>query len=342
MSRPTIHDVARVAGVSLSTVDRVLNSREGVRASTLQRVTEAMSTLGYQRDVTAANLSRRRRYRLCFVLPEGPNAFMRGLQDEVERCSTESWPQRIEMSVETVPAFDAEALAALLRAIDPETVDGVAVVATDSASVNAAIGALVEQGVHVVTLVSDVPASRRACFVGIDNVVAGRTAAGLLGRFCGERPGKVAVVAGSMVVRDHAERRLGFEQVFRAEFPHLEILPTLEGLDDAEIVAEKFGALLEVHPEVTGIYSLGAGNRGVIRALTEHPPAVRPAIVAHELTPHTREALLSGVFDAAINQDIAREVRSAVRALQSLIDGTPAAGAVERIGVEIFLRDNLP
>ncbi|MEL6316609.1 MAG: LacI family DNA-binding transcriptional regulator, partial [Pseudomonadota bacterium] len=35
MSRPTVHDIARVAGVSLATVDRVLNERPGVREKTI-------------------------------------------------------------------------------------------------------------------------------------------------------------------------------------------------------------------------------------------------------------------------------------------------------------------
>ena len=55
--------------------------------------------------------------------------------------------------------------------------DGVAVVALDHQSVRAAIDDLVAGGTFVVTLVSDVPGSRRHHYVGIDNVAAGRTAA---------------------------------------------------------------------------------------------------------------------------------------------------------------------
>ena len=58
MTRPTIHDVAREAGVSLSTVDRVLNERDGVRQNTKTRVQEAIDKLGFQRNLAAANLSR--------------------------------------------------------------------------------------------------------------------------------------------------------------------------------------------------------------------------------------------------------------------------------------------
>lgn len=57
-SRPTVHDVAREAGVSLATVDRVLNARSGVRPATARKVEEAMAKLRYERDIAAANLSK--------------------------------------------------------------------------------------------------------------------------------------------------------------------------------------------------------------------------------------------------------------------------------------------
>ena len=56
--RPTVHDLAKAAGVSLATVDRVLNRRSGVRDETRRKVDEAVSAIGYVRDVAAATLPR--------------------------------------------------------------------------------------------------------------------------------------------------------------------------------------------------------------------------------------------------------------------------------------------
>lgn len=341
MSRPTIHDVARIAGVSLSTVDRVLNDRASVRKATQIRVAEAMRELGYERNAAAANLARRRQDRLLFILPAGSNSFMRGLERELTQRA-EAW-EFTSIAVETVAAFDDAALAQALRAVDPGTTHGVAVVATDSADVRAALAELRDRGVAVVTLVSDLPSSRRQHFVGIDNVQAGRTAASLLGRFCRGRPGNIVIVAGSMLVRDHAERRLGFEQVLRAEFPQQHVLPPLEGLDDQDIVASELDRVLRQQPDVTGIYSLGAGTRGVARALAGGCMAgARPSVVVHELTPHSRQALLDGSFDAVIHQDPVREISAAVSLLQMLVRGQPVDSDAGRIGIEVFLRDNLP
>ena len=58
MSRPTTKDLAKVAGVSLATIDRVLNARPGVRQATVERVNKAVKEINFVRDFSAANLAR--------------------------------------------------------------------------------------------------------------------------------------------------------------------------------------------------------------------------------------------------------------------------------------------
>ena len=340
--RPTVHDIAKRAGVSLATVDRVLNRRAGVRAATAARVQAAIAALGYQRDLAAANLAKSRLYPLVFILPEGPNAFMRGLEGAVQEARQRSAADRTDISLVTVPPFDEVALARALDALDPKQLAGVALVATESPAVRRAVARLADAGLPVVTLVSDLPNARRGHYVGIDNVAAGRTAASLLGRFIGGRKGKVAVLAGSLLVRDHVERRLGFDQVVRAEFPFLDVLPVVEGFDEAETARRVIGECLDREKDVIGIYSLGAGNRGLIEALAERDLAGKVTVVAHELTDHARAALADGTFAAVINQDAGHEVRSAIRVMKALADGVALVDAQERIRIDIFVRDNLP
>ncbi|OQM77240.1 LacI family DNA-binding transcriptional regulator [Manganibacter manganicus] len=340
--RPTVHDIASAAGVSLATVDRVLNKRAGVKRATVERVEAAVARLGYVRDISAANLAKQRTYRLVFIIPEGPNSFMRGLEQQLEQLRQPSALQRIDIRIVQVPAFDADALASAIDNLDLDAVSGLALVATESALVRDALGRLTDAGIPVVTLVSDMPGSRRDHYVGIDNVAAGRTAASLLGRFVGGRSGRIALIAGSMLVRDHVERRMGFDQVIRSEFPALECLPVLEGRDDADMTRDMLAGCLARESGVIGVYNMGAGNRGVIDVLSGRPDYRDLAVVAHELTDHARKALHEGIFDAVINQDAGHEARSAIRWLKARIDGTPLIGGQERIRIEIYLRDNLP
>src|SRR5699024_12348798 len=54
--RPTLAEVAAVAGVSHQTVSRVINSYPGVRPATRERVQDAVRKLGYRRNTAARSL----------------------------------------------------------------------------------------------------------------------------------------------------------------------------------------------------------------------------------------------------------------------------------------------
>ncbi len=336
-----LHDVAREAGVSLATVDRVLNGRSGARARTVERVQAAVDRLAYRPDPAAAKLARARRWRLAFVLPAGSNSLVEMLHNELVALGPWLGEQRARAQVCEADAFSPGASAAALGALHGQC-DAAIVMLQDHPLVRAAIDELAQAGVCVVTLVSDVPARGRAHFVGIDNVAAGRTAGTLLGRFVGARPGRVGIVMGSPSLRDHAERLFGFQQVMAREHPQLELLPAIEGQDSSARTEPLVRALLERRPDLAALYSIGAGNRGIQAALKATGMAGRLIWVCHELTPHARRALLEGTASAVINQGAAHEVRSACRVALAHLSRERLLSDQERIRIEIYLKDNLP
>lgn len=145
-----------------------------------------------------------------------------------------------------------------------------------------------------------------------------------------------------MLVRDHVERKLGFEQVMHAEFPHLRLLPPVEAGDEARRVDDLVTNLLQDHRGVAGIYSLGDGNSGLRAALDRLKASDRPRVVAHELTKHSRSALQDGVFDAILQQDIQKEIVSALGIVRNMIEAATIDAQAGAIRTEIFLRDNHP
>jgi DNA-binding LacI/PurR family transcriptional regulator len=69
-SRPTIRDVARLAGVSIQTVSNVVNERPVTRPETRERVERAIRELGYERDAVARALRVRRTATLGLLLED--------------------------------------------------------------------------------------------------------------------------------------------------------------------------------------------------------------------------------------------------------------------------------
>lgn len=339
--RATLVDVAQVAGVSLATVDRVFNHRAGVSPRTTERVEQALVRLGYRPDPAAVRLARGIQYQFCFVLPTGTNSFMNLLASQVERTLESLSDQQAYGDIVRVDVFEPGLLAEALRSLMGRY-HGVAVVALDHPLVRDAINELVDSGMSVVTLVSDVPGSKRHRFVGIDNSAAGRTAGTLMGRFAGSRSGPVGLIAGSLALRDHVERLYGFQQVIGSEFPTLRALPALEGRDDTARCRAVTERLLSEEPDLVGIYSIGAGNRGIADALAVAGRTGRVVFIGHELTDHSRRYLMDGTMAAVINQDPGHEARSAARILISQCAKLPVVADQERIRIDIFLRDNLP
>ena len=339
---PTINDIARVAEVSLATVDRVLNARPGVRNATVARVNKAIADLGYVRDTAAANLARGRIYNFVFILPSNKNEFLASIETQIELLKKNLRHERTRLSFVRVAAFDPVALANALEQIDTSRTDGVAIFGPETPSVRDSIAHLRANGVTVVSLVADIPSSERDYYVGIDNVAAGRTAAQLLGRFIGPREGSVLVLTGSMLARDHLERRFGFDEVMARDFPELNVLASFEGRDDPELIEQLMPGALEDNANIIGIYSSAAGNEGLLNFFKSRPHITRPSVVAHELTPLSRDALNTKLFDAVISQDSGHLVRSAVRIMRAKVDNLPINSAQERIRIDIYLKENMP
>jgi LacI family transcriptional regulator len=338
--RATVHDVAREAGVSLATVDRVLNGRPGVRAATAEKVEEAIKSLGFSRDLNASLMARARDLSVVFFIPDGSNEFMDSLAEAVTRRFGQALADRIHLETNRIKALDSAALARSLDALDARHCDCAVIVTSEAPEVIAAVDAAHRRGIAVMTLVSDLPGSARRNFIGIDNVAAGRTAASLLGRFL-PGGGKVAIVAGSLHLRDHADRLEGFRAALAAEFPAIVLIGPLEGHDEGTETASILENLLADHPDLAGLYNLGAGNAGLVSALQSSGQAGKLRVIAHELTGPTRAGLIGGTIDVVLDQNPDGEIREAISAARALALGTAGSAVTDPIEIGIFLRDNL-
>lgn len=119
-SRVTIRDVARVAGVGVATVSRVLNGDPAVAAATRERIYAVMAQLGYQPLRTARALSRRRTDAVLVVLPLLTRFFYVEILRGIEEALLETNIAFLLRSLER-PADGSQAIASVRR----DLVDGV-------------------------------------------------------------------------------------------------------------------------------------------------------------------------------------------------------------------------
>jgi LacI family transcriptional regulator, galactose operon repressor len=115
-TRPTMRDVAVLAGVSLKTVSRVINDEPGVAAPTAERVSVAIAELGFQRNDLARSLRRGvTSSTLGLLIEDVANPFYSAIAQAVETTARERGYMLITASCEEDPARERELVGALLR-----------------------------------------------------------------------------------------------------------------------------------------------------------------------------------------------------------------------------------
>lgn len=336
--RSTLADIAREAGVSNATVDRVLNNRPGVKGRTREVVLETAQRLGYIEDHKPQPAASIERVRLLFVLPKGTNAYIANLQNQIVLQA--SHRLELDVAIQAIEGFNPDTLAKTLRELDGD-IRGVGIIALDHPSVRAAIQSIEARGVKIVTLASDIHVVARTAYVGIDNRAAGRLAGYIMGRFMG--PGgsrKVALFAGSLSYRGHEEREMGFRHVLAEDFPNLKIVELREMGDDRERAYREATMLLDQYEDLAGIYNIGAGNQGIARALREHGKAGKVTFIGHDATEGNKALLLDGTIDAVIDQNPRVQAREALNILYSAVTGS--ACQTHPFRLQIVFRENIP
>jgi LacI family transcriptional regulator len=251
----TIRDVARMAGVSISTVSLAFNETGRVSVETYQRIWEAAQTVGYAPNRLAQSLKSGRTRLIGMVMADISNPFFGRLLSEVERIAIASGYLVIVSDSGGDPARER----AILEHLSSQRVAGI-VLSTLSRDVAHAqhLRTLSMPFVLVDQKVEDV----KADFVASDNVLAAAILTEHLIRY-GHR--RIAHIAGRTGLWT-AERRLeGFRTTMAAAGIEVDESLVVDGDYDGERAYEQAMRLLTRADRPTAI--IGANNVMAIGAL---------------------------------------------------------------------------
>jgi LacI family transcriptional regulator len=313
VKRPTLHDLAKAAGVSIATVDRVINRRLPVSGDTSQRVVKAAESIGYH----ATSLLKRRveempARRFGFLLQK-PDAFYRQFGQELVTASRSSrlveGKPFVDFVEDVVPAIIAERLLQIAKKSD-----AVAVVAMDHPIVNEAVEAVIAQGKPVFTLLSNINSSAVSGHFGADSRKCGRIAGWTISRLA-RRPGKIGILVGSHRYLNQELSEISFRTYMREHAPDYQLLEPITNLDDERIAYEAVSDMVAGNADLVGVYVSGGGQEGLIRALREFCTPHQLVAVCNELTPATRAALHDGVIDLTLGTPFSSLARLLVDAM---------------------------
>jgi LacI family transcriptional regulator len=342
MSRPTITDLARAAGVSVSTIDRVLNGRNPVRRNTAERVLAAAEQIGFY--ATGAIKQRlgpeRPDCKLGFLLQQASRIFYRDLGNALMEASKACTTARIDPKVEFMDDLSSDTVADEILRLGSR-VDALAVVAAQHPKIAQAIDKLGEDGVPVFALISELSSQCGVGYVGLDNWKVGRTAAWMFTHIC-KKPGKIGILVGSHRYRCQELNEIGCRSYFREHAPEFQLLEPFSSFEDKRIAEELARDLLEREPDLAGLYIAGGGITGATKAVREMGFAGRLVTIGHELMDITRAALLDGALSIVISHPLQRMASEAVSAMAAAAtNGASKPLPATQLSFEIFTSENL-
>lgn len=311
--QPTIKEIARVARVGTATVDRVLNTRGGVRESTRKKVFDAIDLL--TRSPQGSDLGKPRE---IAVLCDSGISFNKALENALGRCRAIPSSMKCTYTAIETKAVEPVRFAQLIER-QAAHASGLVIVAREELMINRAVKAVSLRGVPVVCITTDLPNSKRLAYVGSDQVSAGATAAYLMGRTLGERSGQVLVVS-SAPFRCQEERELGFRRVVRNHFSNLNVVERVNSNDETEHTIRSIRAHLAEHQAPIGIYNVAGGNLGIALALEEAGLKGKVIFIGHELNTNSRMLLETDGMDFVIGHDLDRELELGLGLIQAHLE----------------------
>lgn len=235
----TMKDVARVAGVSVGTVSRVINNEPGIKESTLERVNAAIKELNYIPDVYARGMKKNKTETIALIIPTVWHPFFGEFAYHVEvELSKKNY--KLLLCNISGPKRELDYLTMLQQ----NKVDGIIAITYSP------IDDYLSSNIPFVSIDRTYENKAIAC-VSSDNQAGAELAADILIEKGGSQ---FAFIGGhNKTINETKKRRIYFEkQIVEAGFP-CQVLDLEEPYDDFVGAVEKF---LTSHPQVDAIFTI--------------------------------------------------------------------------------------
>ena len=339
--RVGVRELARLAQVSVGTVDRALNGRPEISEETRERILKLAKKHGYQPNPVARALSvGRSKIRIGVCLPRHLHVFYDQIRDGILDEAARFRHTGVEILFQPTDHLGSGEVN-VVKGVLKQGVRALILTPGDAAALAPIIDkAEAKSDVRVVCVASDDSLSRRSMWIAVDPRMNGRMAAELMANFLPANSG-VAVVTGMLKTEDHARKVEGFSEVFPRDCLGGRIVDVIEGNDYEEETYQKTLRLLRSNKKLDGIYVSTAIVLPVCRALEETAKAGRIKVIATDLFLEAVPHLLRGTISAIIYQRPYTQGQLAVRFLMDHILNGSRLPEKYPIAPSVVLKSNL-
>lgn len=216
---------------------------------------------------------------------------------------------------------DIDSQIQILRIYSKPEVDAIIIASTDRARLVEPVKQAAARGIKIVVVDSALDGNAHVNFVTTDNYAAGALAAERISNLLG-RQGTVALlrtIAGSGSTDDRAN---GFIDYLKKNAPHLAVVADVYGGGTRGKAARSAAALLEMYPEVDGIFAVNeSASDGMLRALRQAGLAGKKKFIGFDTTEFLLDGLKRQEIHGLVVQDPRQMGYQAMRAAVAAAKG---------------------
>lgn len=311
----TIKQIAEMAGVHRSTVDKVLHNREGVSDPVRKRVQKIIDECNYQANPIGKALkmqSKELKIGVILLQVDALPYLRKGIESELEQFLT----FQVKLLFEEVSFSDVNRQVELMQRFREEKVNGIIISPVNAPETVQEINLCKEQNIPVVTVNTDVKGSERLCFIGQDGFKAGRIAGRLMGEFLNGK-GKVAVFTSDGDNRQSfpfGTREGGFRQVIMENYPDIDLMSSICTQEDPNLIMKEMRQLCETGMDLDGVFITCSGVKGVGDVLRWYDKK-NIRLICYESYPEILELMKEDIVDATLDSGIKEQGRKALEVL---------------------------
>lgn len=302
MGKVTLKEIAQEAGVSLTTVHRVLNGKEGCSAELKKKILQIAADQGYSVNLSASSLRKSAIY-IALVFPkhlDSSRYFLQRILDGYLNARSEAAQHNIIFQ-EYYYGYDTPDMAQCLKKIyqeRPVRYDAVLLYGVhtwDNVTLSL-VNRIVGSRTVVIALERAIPQVEDICCIEVNDTLAGSLAAEMIGKFI-HSSGTVLCLEQLVPIGDRNGET--FTDTLRRQRPDLTVTPVrLELLEDQ---GQTIAHLLHDTPNIVGVYATSARHTAaLLRILKDHPKP--EAVIGSELFEESYQALQDCRIDAVIHK----------------------------------------
>lgn len=339
MKRITIKEIAKKAGVSVGTVDRVLHNRGEVAEKTKKLVKQIAENGNYSTNVFARSLKLNKVYELAIILPEDNEYWMtqrKGIEDAIEEYE----PLGMNLNFYTFDRSNRDSFVQESNNAIASKPDGVILAPIISEEANQVCTLLRENKIPFVFVDSNLKSTNPLAFIGQDTVQSGYLAAKLLN--IGFDEGHPAIIAlytdfdslnKTINERISGFRRFYFEQGWEGDLIREVRIPSGS---DIKGVNEWLGSNGRLH-----LFIPNSRTYQIVGRLENSNYSGLTRIIGYDKIQQNIDVLKASKADFIIHQNPYRQGALAVRALYKFLIVKDKVTPMQYMPLDVLTKENV-